>query len=322
MLNYPIKFNPILKEKIWGGKKLQSQLHKKSDSKNIGESWEVSAVPNNVSVVSNGIFKGLTLIELVNKFKDKLLGKNNFANFGTDFPLLIKFIDANQDLSVQVHPNDFLAQKRHQSFGKNELWYIIDAEENSHLFLGFNNKINNDAYLKMLNANSISAHLNSVKVKRGDAFFIKAGTVHSIGAGILLAEIQQTSDITYRIYDFDRVDENGNKRELHTNLALEAIDFSLGKDSQINLVEKGNGINKIAYNKYFKVNSIVVVNKTKFDYSKTDSFVILICVEGNAVIKIESNKETICFGETVLIPATVSSLEFKSEKCKLLEISI
>ena len=322
MLNYPIKFNPVLKEKIWGGNKIVSQLHKKSALKNIGESWEISAVANNISVVSNGVLKGLTLIELVDKYKEKLLGKDNFETFGVDFPLLIKFIDAKQDLSVQVHPNDNLAKKRHQSFGKNELWYVINADADSQLFLGFNKNINADEFLENLNNNTVETILNKVNVKRGDAFFIEAGTVHSIGAGILLAEIQQTSDITYRIYDFDRVDDKGNKRELHTNLALEAIDFSLGKTSQLNFVENENCINKISHNKYFKVNSIVVTENTILDYSQTDSFIIFICVEGKAVIKIDNNEEEISFGETVLIPATVYALEIISKKCKILEISI
>jgi mannose-6-phosphate isomerase len=322
MLNYPIKFNPILKEKIWGGNKILSQLNKKSALKNIGESWEISAVENNISVVSNGVLKGLSLIELVDKYKDKLLGKNNFEIFGIDFPLLIKFIDAKQDLSVQVHPNDILAKKRHESFGKNEFWYVLDTDVDSHLFLGFNKKIELKEFLNKRNNKKVESILNKVSVKRGNAFFIEAGTVHSIGAGILLAEIQQTSDITYRIYDFDRVDENGKKRELHTNLALEAIDFSLGKASQVNYVENENCVNKISHNKYFKVNSLVVNKQTVFDYSQIDSFIILICVEGNAVIKIDLNEEKISFGETVLIPASVSTLEIISEKCKILEISI
>ena len=323
MLNYPLKFAPILKEKIWGGDKLVTKLNKNSLLKNIGESWEISDVENNVSIVSNGDLKGKSLKELLQIYKANLIGKNNFTNFGDKFPLLIKFIDAKQDLSIQVHPNDELSKKYHNSFGKTEMWYIIDADKKAKLILGFKDTITPKEYVHLLKKKKIMTVLNSENVKKGDAFFIEPGTVHSIGSGIVLAEIQQTSDITYRIYDFDRVDADGNKRELHTKLAIEALNFNNKIDTKRDYSTKINTLNNIVICNYFKTNFIPVVNEKVIDYSKTDSFVIFMCVEGNATISIFDNSETVTFGETVLIPATAEEVRITSRTgCKLLEVTV
>ncbi|MGV8945717.1 MAG: type I phosphomannose isomerase catalytic subunit [Lutibacter sp.] len=322
MINYPIKFEPILKEKIWGGSKLKNKFNKKSTIKDIGESWEISAVEGSISVVSNGELAGKTLREIIETYKDKLVGKNNYANFGHNFPLLIKFIDAKQDLSVQVHPDNILAKERHNSFGKSEMWYIMQADKASRLILGFKQAITLDKYLDLLEEKKIMSVLNELSVKKGDAFFIAPGTVHAIGAGVVLAEIQQTSDITYRIYDFDRVDKQGNKRELHTDLAVEAINFSDKIETSHKYSTFINSLNTVVKCEYFTTNFIHVVGKKELDYSKTDSFVIFMCVQGNATISIDEYAENLNFGETVLIPAAADSVVIVSKNCKLLEVTV
>ncbi|MBI9041434.1 type I phosphomannose isomerase catalytic subunit [Lutibacter sp.] len=322
MLNYPLKFVPILKDKIWGGSKLVKNLHKKSDLEDIGESWEISDVEGNVSVVQNGSLKGTSLRDLQASYKAEFIGKNNYANFGNNFPLLIKFIDAKQDLSVQVHPNDALSKQRHNSFGKTEMWYILQADAGARLILGFNETINAAKYVKLLEDKNIMSVLNGVPVKKGDAFFIETGTVHAIGAGIVLAEIQQTSDITYRIYDFDRVDDQGNERELHTELAVDALNFSDKIDTDRNYSKSKNVLNTVATCQYFKTNFIPIKGTVTLDYTKTDSFVIFMCVEGSAEISIFGNTETISFGETVLIPATAENVLISSVGCELLEVTV
>ncbi|UMB61528.1 class I mannose-6-phosphate isomerase [Lutibacter sp. A80] len=321
MLNYPIKFQPILKDKIWGGDKLVNKLNKKSNLKDIGESWEISDVKGDVSIVENGALKGKSLKELLETYTVDLLGKNNFANFGTNFPLLIKFIDAKQDLSVQVHPNDALSKKRHNSFGKTEMWYIMQADEGARLILGFNKTINADAYVKLLEEKKIMSVLNDVPVEKGDAFFIETGTVHAIGAGIVLAEIQQTSDITYRIYDFDRVDDAGNERELHTELAVDALNFSDDIDTVRTYTSEKNKLNNVVKCEYFKTNFIPVAQELNLDYTETDSFVIFMCVEGDGIITVNGKSETINFGETILVPATTKNVTIKGT-CNLLEVTV
>ena len=321
MLNYPLKFEPILKEKIWGGDKLIHNLHKKSDAKNIGESWEISDVEGAISFVKNGSLAGTSLKELVSIYKSELLGKNNFENFGVNFPLLIKFIDAKQDLSVQVHPNDELSKKRHNSFGKTEMWYIMQADDDARLILGFNKTIKKQEYLRLLKEKKILSVLKDVTVKKGDVFFIEPGTVHVIGAGVMLVEIQQTSDITYRIYDFDRVDSEGNKRELHTELAIDALNFNDKIDTKRTYTSLTNKLNKVVQCQYFKTNFIPVDGLIELDYSATDSFVIFICLEGNASISINGNEETITIGETILVPASTVIAKVNGI-CNLLEVTV
>jgi mannose-6-phosphate isomerase len=322
MLNYPLKFTPILKQKIWGGTKLITEYHKKSKLQNIGESWEISDVDESVSIVSNGDLKGNSLRELIECYKWDLVGKNTYANFGNKFPLLIKFIDAKQDLSVQVHPNNELSKKRHHSFGKTEMWFVLQAEKDARLIVGFNKKITPKKYVQLLEGNNILSVLKNENVKKGDAFFIETGTIHAIGEGVVLAEIQQTSDITYRIYDFDRVDANGNSRELHSQLALEAINFDYKIDAKHSYSKVVNTVNKVVDCRYFKTNFIKVKGGTEFDYSQTDSFVIFICVDGFAKIFINTNSEIIKTGETVLIPATTKKVSIVSENCNLLEVTV
>src|SRR6187402_912014 len=222
---YPLQFDAILKERIWGGEKLKTILNKPITSSITGESWELSTVEGDVSVVANGDYKGKSLTDLINEFPNEILGTAVYKRFGNQFPLLFKYLDAREDLSIQVHPNDELAKKRHNSFGKTEMWYVMQADENARIIVGFKEKSSPSAYLKSLEDKSIISILDTKLARPGDVFFLETGTVHAIGAGLVVAEIQQTSDITYRIYDFDRVDANGNKRELHVDLALDAINY-------------------------------------------------------------------------------------------------
>jgi len=222
---YPLQFEPILKERIWGGQKLKTLFNKPITSKITGESWELSDVEGDVSVVANGNLKGQSLTQLIEDFPDDLLGTEVHKRFGQQFPLLFKYLDAREDLSIQVHPNDELAKARHNSFGKTEMWYVMQADEKARIIVGFENRSNPEQYLKSLKDKTILGLLHTVTAKKGDVFFLETGTVHAIGAGLVIAEIQQTSDITYRIYDFDRKDANGNTRELHVDLALDAINY-------------------------------------------------------------------------------------------------
>ncbi|MFK5982633.1 MAG: mannose-6-phosphate isomerase [Flavobacteriaceae bacterium] len=319
-LQYPIKFNPILKEKIWGGNKLKHLFGKLSDG-NIGESWEISGVEDDVSVVSNGPLKGKTLTELIDEFQELFVGEKVYKSFGNTFPLLFKFIDAHQDLSVQLHPNDELAKQRHNSFGKTEMWYILNSDEPGKLLLGFNKKMDETLYKKHLLNNSLSEILQFEKVKKGDAFLIETGTVHAIGAGVVLAEIQQTSDITYRIYDYDRPGIDGNLRELHTDLALDAINFNSNK-TQLDYIEKENEPTHLCKTPYFHTNKLIVNQNLKRDLSLIDSFVVYMCVEGSGDIVINDKIESIITGETILIPAIINSVEIKTSSASFLEVYI
>jgi mannose-6-phosphate isomerase len=319
MLFYPLLFEPIFKERIWGGAKLKEVLNKSFNGQQIGESWELSTVENDISVVANGEFKGLNLNQLIEKYPTEVLGIKSIQYFGHNFPLLFKFIDAKEDLSIQVHPNDALAKERHNSFGKTEMWYVMQADDNARLVVGFKDKTNKKEYQKHLENKTLVAVLNETHVKEGDAFFLETGTVHAIGGGVLLAEIQQTSDITYRLYDWDRVDENGVGRELHTDLALDAINFEPTntkldyediKNKSVNLVECP----------FFKTNILQI--SEKYNWKKTkESFTVFMCTEGSFTINMLHFKAEFKKGDTVLIPAIIDGFEIIGD-VSLLEITI
>jgi len=318
---YPIKFHPILKEKIWGGEKLKNILNKDCHLPNIGESWEISDVEGDTSIVANGEFKNLSLKDLLNTYKDDLIGKKNYKQFGNTFPLLIKFIDAKEDLSIQLHPNDEIAAKRHNSFGKTEMWYVMQADLNSNLMVGFNQEMTSEKYLEHLHSKTLTEILNFDKVKSGDVYFIDGGRVHSIGAGVLLAEIQQTSDITYRVYDWDRVDKNGEKRELHNDLAMEAFDFNMPNNFRIDYDKKLNTSNKMVVCPFFTSNYLEL-NQAIKKTNNFDSFIIYMCIEGEASIKTPSSTENLSQGETLLMPANIEHFEISSKGAKLLEVYV
>lgn len=319
---YPLIFEPILKERIWGGKKLKTLFNKETELASIGESWELSDVEGDISVVANGDLKGKTLKELLITQKERLVGNKVYKQFGNNFPLLIKYIDAKDDLSVQLHPNDELAAKRHNSFGKTEMWYVMQADKDAKLIVDFKKGITKDKYLTHLENKTLPEILNFEEVKSSDTFFIEVGRVHAIGAGVLLAEIQQTSDITYRIYDWDRVDAEGNSRELHTQLAMEAIDFSMPYNYKVSFEKKENVSNLMVSCPYFTTNFLPVVNKIAKE-NTLDSFLIYMCVKGSVNFKVNNTKTNVKMGETVLIPASISQFEILPDSdSELLEVYI
>ncbi len=319
---YPLKFKPIFKERLWGGTKLKNVLNKQIDIEGIGESWELSAVKGDVSLVANGKLKGTKLSKLIEDYKEALIGTVVYKEFGSDFPVLIKFIDANKDLSIQLHPNNELAQQRHNCFGKTEMWYIMQADENSELIVGFNKNVTKEEYIENLQNNSLSKILNYEKVKEGDTFFINTGKVHAIGAGIMLAEIQQTSDITYRVYDWNRKDKDGNTRELHTEEAIGAIDYVKKEDFKMQYTTEKNSTNAMVQCPYFTTNYLEIDKTFVSDISKRDSFTIYLCVDGEALISNDFGTEKLKKGETILIAATATEVKIQAAKAKLLEVFI
>jgi mannose-6-phosphate isomerase len=301
---YPLKFHPIFKDKIWGGEKIRTVLKKDfSPLPNCGESWEISGVRNNESLIKNGYLSGENLKKIIDRYKGKLLGKSVYKKFKGDFPLLIKFIDANEDLSIQVHPNDAIAQSRHKSFGKTEMWYIIHADQDAELITGFNRKMDKDTYLKNFREGTLLEILNKEKAFDDDVFFIPAGRIHTVGKGLLLAEIQQSSDVTYRIYDFDRLDQSGNKRELHIDQALDAIDYNYYSDLKTRYNDKEDTLVELVRSKYFTTNKISLNYPMERDIRILDSFVVYICLDGKGEIKHGDTCTRIEMGEVVLMPA-------------------
>jgi len=322
---YPLKFKPQFKEKIWGGQHLKEYLNKSlPENKKIGESWEISGIQDNISVIENGYLQGNNLQELIEIYMGDILGDRIYKQFGIEFPLLIKFIDANDILSIQVHPDDELARKRHNAFGKTEMWYIIEAEKDAELISGFSKKIDKETYLKHLESNKLPDILNYEKVQKGNVFFIPSGRVHAIGKGIVLAEIQQTSDVTYRIFDWNRKDDQGKYRELHTDLALDAIDFNVYDNYKTPYKINPNKDSKILNCKYFNTNIIQFDETIEKDYNQLDSFVIYICLDGKIEITYnETERLHIEKGETILIPAVFEHLILNPVvQSKLLEVYI
>ena len=306
---YPLIFKPILKKVIWGGADICPFKGITPVQEGIGESWELSHVDGNYSIVANGELEGKTLDELIRTYGKSLVGEKVLEQFGSTFPLLIKFIDARDNLSIQVHPDDELAKKRHNSFGKTEMWYVIKASDGAALYSGFSKQIDADEYVKRVENNTIMDVLQRYEVNEGDVFFLPAGRVHAIGAGCFIAEIQQTSNITYRIYDYNRKDVNGNGRELHTELAKDAIDYTLYPDYRTHYKAHSNATVELAKCKYFTTNLLDLDTTMSRDFSELDSFVVYICMEGTAVIRDNKGNEiSVHQGQTVLIPADTATV--------------
>ena len=316
---YPLTFTPILKDRIWGGNKLKTYLNKSIVSETTGESWEISTVPGDISVVNNGVLKGKNINEVIDLFPKEILGKSVIARFGNQFPLLFKFIDAKEDLSIQLHPNDELAKVRHNSFGKTEMWYVMQADESARLVVGFKKDSTKEEYITYLKNKDLLALLNESSVKKGDVFFLATGTIHAIGAGVVVAEIQQTSDVTYRVYDWGRVAANGQERELHTELALEAINYKT-TPSKIDYKEVVNQSTSVVNCPYFKTNIIAL--QDHFIWKKTkDVFTVFMCTNGQFEMVVNGEILRYRMGDTILIPAIIENLTLKG-KATLLEISI
>ena len=302
---YPLQFVPILKDRIWGGEKLKTILNKPTTSKNTGESWELSTVDGDVSVVSNGVLKGRSLMRLIAEMPNEILGTKVYSQFGKQFPLLFKYLDAHEDLSIQVHPNDELAKERHNSFGKTEMWYVMQADADARIIVGFKEDSNKEEYLKHLNDKTLVSILDEVKANAGDVFFLETGTVHAIGAGLVVAEIQQTSDVTYRLYDFDRTDAQGNKRELHIDLALDAINYKK-VETQKEYETKVNTSNVVVDCPYFTTNLIPLESKVKISKSG-ETFTVYMCIDGDFKIEYEGFEGFYRKGDTVLVPAEINT---------------
>ena len=318
------KFVPILKSVIWGGDRIVSYKHIESDLQHIGESWEISGVDNNLSVVSEGPCKGLTIVELIARYRERLVGRENYARFGNRFPLLVKFIDARKDLSIQVHPNDALAGQRHGTCGKSEMWYVVDTLPGAHLCSGFSRSLASSDYERVVADGSILELLHYDRVKAGDVYYLPAGRVHSLGSGCFIVEIQQASDITYRIYDYNRRDKEGKLRELHVDLAKDAIDYTVLPDYRTHYVPRLNEPVQLVDSPHFIVSLYELSEAMECDYSDLDSFVIYICVEGGALL-VDSEGQTtrLSAGETVLVPAMSDTVTILPDnKVKLLEVFV
>lgn len=317
---YPLIFEPILQDRIWGGTKLKTDLGKQNlPTQTTGESWELSEVEGHVSMIANGEYKGQSLSGLLEKYPAEVMGYKVHEKFGVHFPLLFKFLDAREDLSIQVHPNDELAKKRHNSFGKTEMWYVMQADEGARIIVGFKQKSSPEQYLEHLNNKSLIDILNEVPVKKGDVFLLETGTIHAIGAGIVIAEIQQTSDITYRVYDWDRVDAQGKSRELHIEQALDAMNYNT-TDTQKHYTKVENQSNIMVDCPYFTT-SYLPLNGSTGVSKEGSSFTVYICTEGEFSIEASGEKYDFKKGDTVLIPASLK-VYILSGKATLLEIGI
>lgn len=316
------KFQPILKQLIWGGSRILSFKQISSHLHEVGESWELSAVPGNLSVVADGPEQGMTIVELIEKYRERLVGHANYTRHGNTFPLLIKFIDAQRDLSIQVHPNDTLARQRHGTNGKSEMWYVIDADRGARLCSGLAQPLTQDEYLKRVSEGTFADVLHYDEVRPGDVYYMPAGRVHSIGAGCFIAEIQQTSDITYRIFDYNRRDAAGNMRELHTRMAKDAIDYKVNKEYRISYTRTTNKAVPMVKCPYFTTSICDLTGPIERDYSELDSFIVYVCVAGRALLVDNTTQQTvpIRMGETVLVPAETKTVSIiPDDKVKLLE---
>lgn len=318
----PIKFKPIFKQTIWGGDKIARFKHIDSSEHNIGESWELSGVENMETVIANGLYEGKTLSEAVGEMKHELLGEDNYKKFGNEFPLLVKFIDAGLDLSIQVHPDDEMARKHGFKNGKTEMWYLMESDENAKIYCGLKQQLTPELYKQMVAEDTICEAIAVHEAKADDCFFIPAGRIHSIGKGCFLVEIQQTSDTTYRIYDFKRKDKDGNYRELHTEKAAECIHYDVEKDYRTSFVPmKNEGVSLVECD-LFNVAVYDLNEPMTLDYTELDSFVILVGVKGEGcIVDNEGNETSLNEGETILIPATTEFVNV-SGNIKFLETYI
>ena len=324
---YPLKFKPRIKERIWGGqailKKKGKAASRLAKDKLYGESWDLSSVKGDVSVVSNGFLKGNSLEEVIEVYMGELVGEENFERYGLGFPLLVKYLDCNDKLSVQVHPDDTLAMERHDSFGKTEAWYVVDCKPGAAIYFGFKDlNITREEYIAAVAESRLADLLNRVEVKPGDVFFIPAGTVHALGAGIEVVEVQQTSDVTYRIYDWDRVDASGKGRELHTALAVDAIDFEADAEllhRKYDLAKGGEA--KVIESPYFTMVLHDVADEKRLERSDIDSFIIYIALKGDAMVVADGNEESLAEGEVMLIPAETYDVTIKGN-AQIMEVYV
>ena len=321
---YPLKFEPLLKDKVWGGYALERDFNKKpAGLPNIGESWELSSVDGNLSVVNNGFLAGNNIEELIEVYMGDITGDSVFEKFGNTFPLLFKFIEAGEDLSIQVHPGDAMAKEKHNDYGKTEMWYILESEKDSRIYTGFRKGVTKEMYKESIKNGTLPELIFFENAEQGDAFFTPAGRIHSIGKGIVLVEIQQTSDLTYRISDWNRKNNNSVKRELHLDLALEAMDFTAAGKNKIRIDPELNKTENLVSCEYFNTNILLFNSIIKKEYHLIDSFVVYICTDGEFKIRWDGNSEKVSKGETVLLPAMIKEVMLEpSGDARLLEVFI
>ncbi len=323
---YPLLFEPNLHTVVWGGNQLRSYKGLESSDEPIGESWEVSAVPTSSSIVSNGVYAGKDLISVINEQPDAILGKRVNEKYQGKLPLLVKFIDAKRDLSIQVHPNDDMAMREHGKMGKSEMWYVIKADEGAHLYAGFKQEITPEEYQQRIADGTITNVLADHQVKAGDVFYLPAGRVHAICGGILLAEVQQSSDVTYRIFDYNRPGMDGKPRELHTELAAKALDYHVIDNYRTDYTESSNKAVQIIDSPYFSVRVLEISKQFHRDLRKYDSFIITMCIEGDCKIRVRSTGEEVLLkqGNSTLIPAAIADYDIipQSGKTRILDAFI
>lgn len=323
---YPLLFEPNLHEVVWGGNQLRLYKGLRPSDESIGESWEVSTVPTSTSIISNGMYAGKDLISVIKEHPEAILGKKVNEKYNGKLPLLVKFIDAKRDLSIQVHPNDEMAQREHGKMGKSEMWYVIKADEGAHLYAGFKQEITPYEYQKRVEDGTITDVLADHQVKAGDVFYLPAGRVHAICGGILLAEVQQSSDVTYRIYDYNRPGMDGKPRELHTELAVKALDYHVIDNYRTEYTESSNKAVQIIDSPYFSVRVLEISKPFHRDLKKYDSFIITMCIEGDCKIRVRSTGEEYLLkqGNSTLIPAAIADYDIipQSGKTRILDAFI
>jgi mannose-6-phosphate isomerase len=308
---YPLLFQPNLHTVVWGGNQLRPYKGLAATDEPVGESWEVSVVPGSTSIISNGEWEGRALDEVIKEHPDSILGVSVNERYDGQLPLLVKFIDAQRDLSIQVHPNDEMAQREHGKMGKSEMWYVIRADEGSHLYAGFSQEISPNEYQRRIADGTITEVLADHPVKAGDVFYLPAGRVHAICGGIMLAEVQQSSDVTYRIYDYNRPGMDGKPRELHTELAAKALDFHVEKNYRTEYIETDNRAIQIIDSPYFDVRIMELTTPFHRNLLKYDSFIISMCIEGDCMIRVRSTGDVVTLreGHSTLIPAAIADYD-------------
>ncbi len=317
---YPLKFDPIYKKRIWGGNNLRNKYNRLHPADMpVGESWEISGMQENLSVVTNGFLAGNDIQEVIEVYMGDLVGDHIYLKYGIEFPVLLKLLNAQDILSIQVHPDDELAIERHGAYGKTEMWYVMEAEDGASMYLGFNRDITEEEYRRHLSEGTLTSLLRKETPRRGEVYFIPAGTIHAIGKGLILAEIQQTSDITYRMYDWDRTDSEGNPRELHTELALDALDLNRAEGLKIDYTPEPNRPVRLVRTAHFETNLLDLEGTLERDYADLDSFVLYLCLEGEAIVECEGGAESLLDTETVLLPAEFDSAVLRG-KARILEI--
>ena len=308
---YPFVFKPNLHSVIWGGSRLKPWKKHPQDETPIGESWEVSAVPSSPSIIDNGCWTGRSLIDVINQMPNEILGRTVAQKYGNKLPLLVKFIDAEKDLSIQVHPDDRMALREHNKFGKTEMWYVIDAKPGSYLYAGFKEELTPEEYRRKVEDGTITESLARHEVHTGDVFYIPAGRVHAICGGILLAEVQQSSDVTYRIYDYNRLGMDGKPRELHTELAAQALDYKVYDEYRTDYVVRESSSSHVIDSPFFNVRVVDIDQRFHRNLVKYDSFVITMCLKGSCHIKIRSTQDEVILheGNSCLIPAVIADYD-------------